>query len=249
MMATGHALLLMINAMLIGQQIQTTMLLHLLLPATFCTSLTQAPLSNSPCKYDFTELNVVPPRPIKGINGSTIMAIGVGDIILHLPSGNKFTLCNVLYIPDAAIRLISVSKLADTGLTSTFTKDHPQVHDSMNDIILIGSRNTGGLYLVTNITPPIEWESLAKAPATLETWHHCLGHISYTSIIKLAMKHMVTTDVSSIPPLCEHCILGKQTKNLDPKQQVGERSTGLLDTVFSDITGLRMYPLVVNCTL
>ena len=119
-------------------------------------------------------------------------------------------------------------------------KDHCQVCDSMNKIILVGSRNTGGLYLVTNIIPPIEWASLAKAPVILKTWHHHLGHISYVSIIELATKHMVTgmpTDLSSIPPVCEHCILGKQTKNPVPKQWVGERSTDLLDTVFSDITG------------
>ena len=125
------------------------------------------------------------------------MAIGVGNIILHLPSGNKFTLCGVLYVPETAIHLISVGKLTDTGLTSTFTKDHCQVCDSMNNIILVGLK-------ITNITPPIEWESLAKAPVTLKTWHYCLGYISYASIIELVMKHMVTgmpTNLSSIPPI------------------------------------------------
>ena len=72
----------------------------------------------SPCKSDFTELNAAPLCSIKGINSSIIMAIGVGNIILHSPSGNKFTLHGVLYVPDAAIHLISVGKLADTGLTS-----------------------------------------------------------------------------------------------------------------------------------
>ncbi|KAF8527327.1 hypothetical protein JB92DRAFT_908433 [Gautieria morchelliformis] len=56
----------------------------------------------------------------------------------------------------------------------------------------------------------------------------------------MAKKGMVSgmpTDLSSVPPPCEHCILGKQAKQPVPKVRVNERAGVILNTVYSDITG------------
>jgi Integrase core domain len=44
-------------------------------------------------------------------------------------------------------------------------------------------------------------------------------------------------DLSFLPPICEHCVLGKQTKTPVPKVRGGGRATRKLAKVFSDITG------------
>jgi hypothetical protein len=45
------------------------------------------------------------------------------------------------------------------------------------------------------------------------------------------------TDLSSLPAICESCVLGKQTKTPIPKTRGGRRAERLLRKVFSDITG------------
>jgi Pol polyprotein, beta-barrel domain/GAG-pre-integrase domain/gag-polypeptide of LTR copia-type len=182
----------------------------------------------SPCKEDFTNLTPIVPRPIKGMNGSIANAIGVGDVTMITQSGQLLSLRRVLYVPDATIRLISVGKLGDdSNYLSVFSKDQCRVYDQQKREILKGTRVNGGLYHVPITSSAQAYANLARAPASLETWHKRLGHINYPSIITMAKKGMATgmpTDLSSIPPTCEHCILGKQTKTPIPKIREGERA-------------------------
>jgi hypothetical protein len=60
---------------------------------------------------DFFSLRPIPPRSVNGVGGSSIQAIGVGTIHLVVARGIHITLDNVLFIPAAMVRLISVSAL------------------------------------------------------------------------------------------------------------------------------------------
>jgi transposase InsO family protein len=193
------------------------------------------------CKDDFVKITSITPRPIKGMNGSVAEAIGVGDVTMRTLSGQSLTLRKVLYVPDATIRLISVGKLGDDdNYVSVFSRDQCRVYDQAKQEILRGTRACGGLYFVPTASSAHAYANLARAPASLETWHKRLGHVNYPSIIAMAKKGMATgmpTDLSSMPPVCEHCILGKQAKTPVPKICEGKRAEGTLDVVFSDITG------------
>jgi len=64
--------------------------------------------------------------------------------------------------------------------------------------------------------------------------------VNYTSIIEMAQGGYATgmpTDLSTLPTICEHCVLGKQTKKPVSKIWEGGRSRGLLDVVYSDLMG------------
>jgi len=65
----------------------------------------------SPEKMDFLDLHPIPPCLISGIGGSTISAMGVGTIRLSMGHSARLVLEDVLYVPVAAIRLISVLAL------------------------------------------------------------------------------------------------------------------------------------------
>ena len=124
-------------------------------------------------------------------------------------------------MPQAMLCLILIRKLADTNLISTFSKDSCQI--TLNG------------HLLTS-----EHAHFSKAATDLETWHRRLGHVSYASILHMANKGMalgMPTNLSIAPATCEHCILGKQTKTAVSKVREGARSKGLLEKVFSDITG------------
>jgi len=45
------------------------------------------------------------------------------------------------------------------------------------------------------------------------------------------------TDLSTFPAICEHCIVGKQTKTPVLKVREGTRAKSKLEKVYSDITG------------
>ena len=56
----------------------------------------------------------------------------------------------------------------------------------------------------------------------------------------MAKKSLATgmlVDLSTLPPICEHCVAAKQTKTPVPKTREGERAHKKLKKVHSDITG------------
>jgi hypothetical protein len=81
---------------------------------------------------------------------------------------------------------------------------------------------------------------ITRATPDLLTWHKWLGHVNYASIVSMAKKELASgmpIDLSALPPICEHCVLGKQTKRPVPKIREGERAKEKLEKVYSDITG------------
>ena len=173
----------------------------------------------TPYKGDFENLTPITLRSIKGINGSNIMAIGSGDVKIHAKNGLTFTLHDVLYVPQATIRLISVGKLVRANLTCTFDQSGCHVFDETKREVISSVITDTGLFHTT-LHLQKEYANVVRAPADLQTWHRRLGHINYSSIINMVKHHMATgmpTDLSTIPPVCEHCILGKQAKQPIPK--------------------------------
>jgi hypothetical protein len=80
----------------------------------------------------------------------------------------------------------------------------------------------------------------ASHAADVETWHRRLGHCSIRSIVDMARKGSVegmTIDLSSAPPKCTHCILGKQTCSPVPKTREGPKAVEKLEKVYVDLCG------------
>ena len=167
----------------------------------------------SPCHTDFINFTPITPRSIRGVNGSAIPALGIGQIKLQCGKGRNLTLKKSLFAPQATMRLISVGSLGDDGYNAIFTATGCQVKRG-SKTIADGSRKGRNLYRLTgNIRT--EHANVARAAPNLETWHKRLGHVNYTSIIEMAKGGYATgmpADLSTLPAVCEHCILGKQTK-------------------------------------
>ena len=75
----------------------------------------------SPCASDFITLQLIPPQAVKGVGGSSIQAIGIGQIRLQVQNQTKIYLENTLYIPTSSVRLISISALT-AGMQACSTK-------------------------------------------------------------------------------------------------------------------------------
>ena len=80
-----------------------------------------------------------------------------------------------------------------------------------------------------NDHPTVECINIARAAAMLDTWHQRLGHVNYTSIVKMAEKKLVIgmpTSLSYLPQICEHCVLAKQARTPVPKMREGGERRG-----------------------
>ena len=74
-------------------------------------------------------------------------------------------------------------------------------------------------------------QDLAQMTGTHQLWH---------AVIEMADKNLTTgmpIDPSILPPICESCVVSKQTKNRIPQVHEGRKATRLLEKVHSDITG------------
>jgi hypothetical protein len=160
----------------------------------------------SPYQSDFMELRPIPPHEINGINGTSIVGIGRGKIIIKIGNGRKLTLVDVLYVPQASLRLISVGWLADRGVSSPFDKTTCSLMRG-SKTIATGTRTSISLYSLNESHHHIiECANIAHTAPDLEMWHKRLGHVNYASIIKMEDKRLATgmpTNLSTLPTICE----------------------------------------------
>ncbi|KAJ7059973.1 hypothetical protein C8F01DRAFT_1254081 [Mycena amicta] len=134
---------------------------------------TGANVGISPYRDDFYDFTPINPRPVKGFQGSSISATGVGTIIT-----DKLFARRVLYVPTASVRLLSVSSLCrDEGYTCHFddarvwitAKDGRTVCDGALDeqrhLYRLNCR------LVRNPNSP-----MVNTARTVDSWHLRLRH-------------------------------------------------------------------------
>ena len=195
----------------------------------------------SPVRSDFISLMPIPHRAVQGMNGSSIPAIARGTIVLKCGKGRKITLQDALFVPAAALRLISVGRLADDGLVTSFDGSLCHIRTRSGKTMADGRRKGQGLYYLSGDDPKVvERAFISRSLPDLATWHRRLGHVNYSSIITMAKKSLalgMPTSFSALPPICEHCVATKQMKTPVPKTRGGMRAQRKLEKVYSDISG------------
>lgn len=166
----------------------------------------------SPYKADFTTLQSIAPKAIKGVGGSSIAACGIGNIRLRTTEGNVLALERALYVPKSAVHLISISHMSiDNPTYSHFDDREVRIVDRhTNSIIAKGPLlKNKGLYTVDLHGNDAERSYTA---VSAETWHRCLGHTNYQAIQQLTRDQRIkgaTSPPLCPPPKCDSCILGK----------------------------------------
>ena len=208
---------------------------------------TGATVHISPEHSDFLTLRPIAAQSIKGVGGSSVTAIGLGDIKLHIAHGAHIVLQNVLYIPNAAVRLISVSTLArDSQAIAHFDEASCWItNKSTGGIIACSSLlPTKNLYSLNLLSPHAEHAFTISHAPDLATWHRRLGHANYQAVREMAKNGLIpgmpTNFPLANPPKCEFCVLGKQTKTSVPKTRkegLGHKATRVLEKVWVDLSG------------
>jgi len=104
--------------------------------------------------------------------------------------------------------------------------------------MLTGTLTSHCLYALSGGQLSANHVYLMQCTPTLETWHRCLGHANFRSVYDLTHSGFATgmpINLSSLPPICDVCILGKQTKSSILKVREGTHADHRLGIIHVDL--------------
>lgn len=150
-------------------------------------------------RSDFSDFTAIEPQSITGVGNASVSATGMGTVEILIPETSaRLTLRHVLYAPNAGVRLISISRLDDSGHHLSFANGLCTVVDRSSGRKLVEcTRNSSRLYVLPGsiqsqssfpippTSPCIAFPSLNATP-NLETWHRRLGHANFRTVLDMA---------------------------------------------------------------
>ena len=174
-------------------------------------------------------------------DGSTLAVTGQGTVCLDmlLADGTKkeCLLRKVLYVPELAYNLVSVSRATEAGKTVHFDDDDCEFRNDTDEVIALGVRD-GSLYYLKFVRKSQNETNVAQVRDKKRLWHRRFGHLNEQSMQKLVKEQLVNHldyDTSGEVGVCEACIAGKQCKS---SFKSSETVTSMpLELVHSDLCG------------
>lgn len=195
-----------------------------------------------PDRSKFSNFVTIPPQKIHTADGSTLDAIGRGDVDINLPLGNErtnVTLKNALYAPKMAFTLISTTRITSAGLAVLFEGRMCQILSKGPDRCVIAEiPQVEGLYSVVGRRQG-HHAHLAKAKLTVNELHRILGHVSQTAVLDAVKKGLVMgveLDTTSKPEFCDVCIKAKSVRKPFPAEATS-RALTYGELVHTDLWG------------
>jgi hypothetical protein len=134
----------------------------------------------SPLQHLFHEYTpLATPKTILLGDNSSHQAQGYGSVVLQLIAGQLLSICDVLYIPKLAKKLLSIAQITNIGNTIViFTKDgiiKSSSSTSHYNLVLKINKDGNFFSLGTGIIPSIQSYTatiLSKSELATMTWHH-----------------------------------------------------------------------------
>ena len=174
-------------------------------------------------------------------DGSTLEVAGEGtvDVDMVLTDGTKrgCMLRKVLYVPELAYNLVSVSKATDAGKTVHFDDATCEFRNESDEVFAVGARE-GSLFYLKVARKSQEGASVAHKQNKKRLWHQRFGHLNEQSMKKLVDRDLVSQldhNMSGEVGVCEACIGGKQCKNSFKLSKT--KTSAPLELVHSDLCG------------
>ncbi|KAK3012131.1 hypothetical protein RJ639_011755 [Escallonia herrerae] len=175
----------------------------------------------------FSSIWDIPPSPVGLPDGLQTNAIKAGNVSL----ADDITLRHVLYVPNLAVNLISVSCLATDGnYFMAFSKDICVLQDrTSKSPIGLGKMHRGVFMFqplsTTTVASIFESESY-------ELWHRRMGHPSSQPLIHLPTVSVVSPSLKTI---CDVCCRAKHSRTIFPDST--SRAMDIFGLVHCDIWG------------
>ncbi|KAK3036929.1 hypothetical protein RJ639_030894 [Escallonia herrerae] len=175
----------------------------------------------------FSSIWNIPPSPVGLPDGLQTNAIKVGSVSL----ADGITLRHVLYVPNLAINLISVSCLAtDANRFVAFSNDICVLQDrTSKSPIGLGKMHRGVF-----VFQPLSTATVASVSESesYELWHRRMGHPSSQPLIHLPTVSVVSPSLKTI---CDACCHAKHSRTVFPDST--SRAMDIFGLVHCDILG------------
>lgn len=175
-------------------------------------------------------------------NGDKIAVKGIGNVELTTTIAGeeiKFTLKDVLWIPDLSTNLLSIGAAAEAGLTATFgLREFALQKDGR--IFLTGERIADNLYRMNARAIKDTHRALvAKEVRTYQDWHEALGHPSDRRLKDLLHDEAIgigVIDEGMNKLSCGDCPVGKGVRASHPVK-TDPKATQAGDKFHVDLSG------------
>ena len=171
-------------------------------------------------------------------NGTKLKSTGMGTLSIPLSTKKTMEISDVVHVPDLAINLLAVNRIAQEGKTVLFDKKGCRIVNQqvkVNPKSVIGTATeVNGLYRL-NCKQSRMFAALSTNSVNL--WHRRLGHLNRPSmrLLRSTMSSGVQSEGTATIP-CEVCVKGKQHRK--PFKKTGaKRAKHVLGLVHSDICG------------
>jgi hypothetical protein len=149
----------------------------------------------------FSKLDESIKSDVKFADHTTIIAEGVGDVMIHGKDGKKSYISNVLYVPRMKINLLSLGKLLGKGNTMKMENMHMNVFDNKHQLILKAPMSKNKTFKVE-----IQAGESKCLEATMMNddwiWHKRYGHLNFKSLKELSRLEWYLDYLT-----CQHQIL------------------------------------------
>ena len=180
-------------------------------------------------------------------NGGEHKAASYGDVLLVGAAGRSVRLRDVLFVPEAAANLLSMSRASKAG--ATFIIDDNSCRAYKEKELLFTADKRGGLYIHSGSSagklaagaPEVALFSQPKE--TPQEWHRRFGHIGYDSVAIMVENNLVSGINVNAKEFraanledCEPCALAKQSR--PPFKSSSTVKTDIpLGLIHSDVCG------------
>ena len=173
-------------------------------------------------------------------NNKIVHAVAKGDILLdvRLPGGiGNLMLFDVLYVPDIAFNLISISKACANNYSVVFTEGSGIISNDRNELVATADKINNLFYL--NGSPVINEIANASVASKENLWHRRFCHLNegYLKFMKNSdLVHNFDYNVKNKLPMCKDCKLNKSHRDKFSRD-VNHRSLSPLEIIHSDLCG------------
>ncbi|KAK3009525.1 hypothetical protein RJ639_014941 [Escallonia herrerae] len=175
----------------------------------------------------FSSICDIPPSPVSLPDGLQTNAIKAGSVSL----GDGITLRHMLYVPNLAVNLISVSCLAtDANCFVAFSNDICVLQDRTSK----SSIGLGKMHRGVFVFQPLSTATVASVSESesYELWHRRMGHPSSQPLIHLPTVSVVSPSLKTI---CDVCCRAKHSRTVFPDST--SRAMDIFGLVHCDIWG------------